>query len=142
MKKLELFRAIIMSFIVLQASVVFADITIDNTDPGFELIGSGAWETLYNPPWPSFGNDILYNIAGNGEDQAIYTFEKETERMCWVNRKATDATLNTSTSVDLKIPGRIGRINELNRDRTLPLNTSFHRVLIDIQILYIGDNRH
>jgi len=59
----------------IEITVADANIIIDNTDPGFQLTGSGNWETVYNPPWPCYGNDIRYNMAGDGEDQAIYTFE-------------------------------------------------------------------
>jgi len=58
----------------IEITVADANIIIDNTDPGFQLTG-GYWGTVYNPPWPSYGNDIRYNMAGDGEDQAIYTFE-------------------------------------------------------------------
>jgi VCBS repeat-containing protein len=61
--------------ITVQSSSAPVNIIIDNTDPGFQLPGSGAWETVYNPPWPCYGNDIRYNMAGDGEDQAIYTFD-------------------------------------------------------------------
>jgi len=39
------------------------------------IVGSGYWETRHNPPWPSYGNDFRFNVSGNGEDQAVYTFD-------------------------------------------------------------------
>ena len=51
------------------------DILIDNSDPGFQLVGSGYWYTYHNPPWPSYGNDFRFNYSGTGEDQAVYTYD-------------------------------------------------------------------
>jgi len=61
--------------ITVTSSSAHADIIIDNSDSGFLMIGNEYWDIRYNPPWPSFGNDIRFNIVGGGEDQAIYTFE-------------------------------------------------------------------
>ena len=74
MRNKKEFFVLTTAFIFLYSSFALADIIIDNTDPEFQLTGSGSWEISYNPPWPSYGNDFLYNVSGNGDDQAIYTF--------------------------------------------------------------------
>ncbi|MCP4312585.1 MAG: hypothetical protein GY790_15085, partial [Bacteroidetes bacterium] len=61
--------------ITVQDSPPPVDITIDNSDPGFQLIGSEAWDSRPNPPWPSYGNDFRFNFTGSGADQAVYTFD-------------------------------------------------------------------
>ena len=74
MKKLRKFFILIIFSLILPFSLAWADTIIDNTDPGFQLIGSGYWHTRNNPPWPSYGNDFRFNESGYGEDQAVYTF--------------------------------------------------------------------
>ncbi|MCP4371133.1 MAG: hypothetical protein GY797_23915, partial [Deltaproteobacteria bacterium] len=75
MKKLTNFSILIMFFSMLLSSLGWAEIIIDNSDPGFQVVGSGYWDTRYNPPWPSYGNDFRFNETGNGADQAVYTFD-------------------------------------------------------------------
>jgi hypothetical protein len=51
------------------------EIIIDNSDPGFQLIGSGEWDSRTNPPWPSYGSNFQFNLTSDGNgDQAVYTF--------------------------------------------------------------------
>ena len=51
------------------------EIIIDNSDPGFQIIGSGEWDSRTNPPWPSYGSDFQFNLTNDGNgDQAVYTF--------------------------------------------------------------------
>ncbi|MCP4285940.1 MAG: hypothetical protein GY792_16035, partial [Gammaproteobacteria bacterium] len=61
--------------ITVQDSPPPVDITIDNSDPGFQLVGSEAWDIRSNPPWPSYGNDFRFNLSGSGVDRAVYTFD-------------------------------------------------------------------
>jgi hypothetical protein len=66
---------LIIFLCIFSSSFGWADIIIDNSDPGFQLTGSGYWDSRLNPPWPSYGNDFRFNDSGNGEDQAVYTFD-------------------------------------------------------------------
>ncbi|MCK5699134.1 MAG: hypothetical protein KAH93_04745, partial [Candidatus Aenigmarchaeota archaeon] len=75
MRKIKEIVILITAFIFLYSSFALAQIVIDNTDPGFQLTGSGSWEVRHNPPWPSYGNDFRFTGVGYGENQAVYTFD-------------------------------------------------------------------
>ncbi len=55
--------------------VLPVDIIMDNSDPEFQLVGNNFWYNRNNPPWSSYGSNFRFNYSGNGEDQAIYTYE-------------------------------------------------------------------
>ena len=50
------------------------EIIIDNSDPGFQLSGSGLWYTRENPPYQSYGPNFVFNGTGSGKDKAIFSF--------------------------------------------------------------------
>ena len=75
MRNIKVIFLLTTAFTFLFSSFGLAQIVIDNTDPGFQLTGDGYWYTRDNPPWPSYGNDFRFIEVGNGEDQAVYTFD-------------------------------------------------------------------